>query len=205
MPSALRRSSSTERISEPSCSFWLRRCACLRRRLSRRSPHRTERRVREDGPLPVTSGYEPYEIRPTQAIWRRPQKVLMGRVLSVFGKRAMVSGDIGHPASLSGSESHLTPRGLEGDAKNPQAAPSRRHRHRRLQPVDRRGRYARQPCHRAHTLPGSQPLPRLRYFRGVNRRASRFHRAATSGGLTAQDPVAQTLPRVEGHQTRQIE
>ena len=24
----MRRSSSTERISEPSCSFWLRRCAC---------------------------------------------------------------------------------------------------------------------------------------------------------------------------------
>ena len=28
MPSAVRRSSSTERISEPSCSRWLRRCAC---------------------------------------------------------------------------------------------------------------------------------------------------------------------------------
>jgi hypothetical protein len=28
LPSAVRRSSSTERISEPSCSFWLRCCAC---------------------------------------------------------------------------------------------------------------------------------------------------------------------------------
>ena len=28
-PSAIRRSSSTERISEPSCSFWLRFCAVL--------------------------------------------------------------------------------------------------------------------------------------------------------------------------------
>ena len=27
-PSAVRRSSSTDRISEPSCSFWLRSCAC---------------------------------------------------------------------------------------------------------------------------------------------------------------------------------
>ena len=29
LPSAIRRSSSTERISEPSCSFWLRFCACF--------------------------------------------------------------------------------------------------------------------------------------------------------------------------------
>ena len=29
MPSAMRRSSSTERTSEPSCSRWLRRCALL--------------------------------------------------------------------------------------------------------------------------------------------------------------------------------
>jgi hypothetical protein len=28
VPSAVRRSSSTERISEPTCFFWLRRCAC---------------------------------------------------------------------------------------------------------------------------------------------------------------------------------
>ena len=28
IPSAVRRSNSTERISEPSCSFWPRRCAC---------------------------------------------------------------------------------------------------------------------------------------------------------------------------------